>query len=280
MLTTLLLPTSGAAQVAGYDVLKDPDKVRESIGVVPQPITSDLKLTAAENLDFYAKLHSVPRTARRKLVEELLEWVGLLEWRNKLVGTFSIGMRRRLEIARSLVHRPRILFLDEPTTGLDPASRLSMWEMIRYVKSQHTVTVFLTTHYMEEADKLCDRIAIFDHGKVVAEGTPDDLKALLPAAEIIEIAFREAPKGWAEVLENLPGVEGVEFSDGICRIHSRERARTLSALLEVTSEVPVSISSLRLRENTLEDVFIHFTGRGTRDTATEFQFDGRLLHEG
>src|SRR5437867_4852236 len=167
LLTTLLSPSSGTALVAGHDVRSDPDAVRRSIGVVPHALTSDPKLTAAENLEFYAKLHRVPSARRAKLVDELLGLIDLLQWRNKLVGTFSMGMRRRLEIARSLVHRPRILFLDEPTTGLDPASRLAMWEMLARMKAQSELTIFLTTHYMEEADQACDRAAIFDHGKVV-----------------------------------------------------------------------------------------------------------------
>lgn len=278
MLTTLLAPTAGSALVAGHDVATDADAVRKAIGVVPQPITSDLKLTAAENLDFYAKLHSVPWSRRRKMVPELLEWIGLLEWRDKLVGTFSIGMRRRLEIARCLVHRPRIIFLDEPTTGLDPASRISMWEMMTRVKKEHNVTIFLTTHYMEEADELCDRIAIFDHGTVVAEGTPSELKSQLPSAETIEVSFSEAPADWEESLRQLPAVEDLDVSRTSIRIHSRVRSKTLQALVEKARAEGVVIEALALRENTLEDVFIHFTGRETRDDASSrFQMDQRLL---
>ncbi len=277
MLTTLITPTSGTARVLGHDIRMDPDAVRRAIGVVPQSITSDLKLTAAENLDFYAKLHSVPGSRRRKLVPELLEWIGLLDWRDKLVGTFSIGMRRRLEIARCLVHGPSIIFLDEPTTGLDPASRISMWEMMSRVKSERTVTVFLTTHYMEEADELCDRIAIFDHGTIVAEGTPEGLKSQLPNAEVIEVRFDSPPDGFLDSVRGLAAVEGVDEEEGLLRVHSRDRSRALSAIVEEARGRGVAISTMALRDSTLEDVFIHFTGRATRDETGKIRFDERLV---
>ncbi len=277
MLTTLLSPTAGTASVAGYDIRSDPDAVRRRIGVVPQPITSDLKLTAAENLDFYAKLHSVPGSKRRKIIPELLEWIGLTQWRDELVGTFSIGMRRRLEIARCLVHQPGIIFLDEPTTGLDPAARISMWEMVGRVKAERTVTLFLTTHYMEEADALCDRIAIFDHGAIVAEGTPDELKSGLPGAEVIEVRFDAAPADWVERLRTLPAVEDVQAEGGLVRIYSRERSRTLSAMMDLAREGGVAVAALALRGNTLEDAFLHYTGRAPRDETGGYKLDQRIL---
>jgi ABC-2 type transport system ATP-binding protein len=280
LLTTLLEPTGGEAIVAGHDVQKDPDAVRRSIGVVPQALTSDPKLTAAENLEFCAKLHRVPQPRRGRLIGELLEQIDLVQWRDKMVGTFSMGMRRRLEIARSLVHRPRVLFLDEPTTGLDPASRISMWQMLDRMKAESELTIFLTTHYMEEADQVCERVAIFDHGRIVALGTPASLKDMLPADETIEVSFVAAPGAWARELERLPGVEGVELSNGTCRIHSRDRAGTLAALVRASDEKSVAISSLSLRGSTLEDVFIHFTGRELRDATDKVRFDQRLLHHG
>jgi len=280
LLTTLLSPTSGRAMVAGHDVHEEPDAVRRAIGVVPQALTSDPKLTATENLEFCAKLHRVVQPRRSQLIGELLERIDLQQWRDKLVGTFSMGMRRRLEIARSLVHRPRVLFLDEPTTGLDPASRISMWEMLARMKSEGELTIFLTTHYMEEADQVCDRVAIFDHGKIVAMGSSADLKARLPADEAIEVSFDAAPPAWPQVMEALPGVQAVELSNGTCRIHSRDRAATLAALAQAAGEKSVAISSLSVHGSTLEDVFIHFTGRELRDTAGKLRFDKRLLHEG
>ena len=279
LLTTLLVPTSGTALVEGHDVRRDPDAVRRAIGVVPQAATSDPRLTAAENLDFSAKLHGVGYAERRRLVAELLEWVDLTSWRDTLVGTFSGGMRRRLEIARSLVHRPRILFLDEPTTGLDPASRLALWEMLRRMKAESDLTLFLTTHYMEEADQMCERVAIFDHGKIVALGTAASLKERLPAAETIEVSFAEAPEAFLAQLQRLPAVESVQVLGGSCRIQSHDRGATLAALVRAAGRKRVAISSLALRGNTLEDVFIHFTGRDLRDATEKLRLDKRVLYE-
>jgi len=280
MLTTLLLPSSGSARVAGRDVVKNSDAVRRAIGVVPQAITSDPKLTAAENLDFNAMLHGIPRSRRAVLVEELLGAVDLLEWRNKLVGTFSGGMRRRVEIARSLVHQPAILFLDEPTAGLDPASRLAMWETLREMRSQRPLTLLLTTHYMEEAEDACDRVAIVDHGKIVVQGSPDELKAMLPATESIEVRYADAPDDWAEALARLPGVDGLDVSSVTWRVRCRDRARALAELLQATAERRLTIDSIAVTEKTLQDVFIHFTGRDVRDSAAKLRLDSRLLHQG
>jgi len=180
MLTTLLPPTSGIGRVAGFDVAKQADGVRRSIGVIPQAMTSDTELSVEENLIIFSKLYGVPRAKRKKLIDELLAAVDLTEWRDKQVMYLSGGMRRRVEIARGLVHEPKIFFLDEPTTGLDPVSRVAVWEMIRKIKEERGLTVLLTTHYMDEADRLCDRIAIVDHGKLVALDTPDALKASIP----------------------------------------------------------------------------------------------------
>jgi ABC-2 type transport system ATP-binding protein len=243
--------------------------VRRAIGVIPQALTSDPDLTAAENLDFYGKLYSLPRTPRRGLVDELLEAVDLSDWRNKIVGTFSGGMRRRLEIARSLIHRPRVLFLDEPTTGLDPASRIAMWDMLRRLKAQTAVTLFLTTHYMEEADQLCDHIAIFGHGRIVAQGTPAHLKAQASVTETIEVGFAASPPSWADTLRRLPGSVAVEIAQGTYRIKSRDRMATVSSLMSAVRLAGLEITSLIVRGQTLEDVFIQHTGRDLRDAADE-----------
>jgi len=269
MLTTLIEPTSGPAEVAGQDARRDADSVRRAIGVIPQALTSDPDLTAAENLDFYAKLYSVPHVSRRRMIDELLASVDLTEWRHRLVGTFSGGLRRRLEIARSLMPRPRVLFLDEPTTGLDPVSRLHMWEIIRRIKAQTGVTLFLTTHYMEEADQLCDQIAIFDHGRIVAQGSPNRLKALVRTTHTIEAEFTRSPPGWADVVRRLPGVEAVRMGIDTCVIESRDRMVTVSALLDAARRAAVVVSSLVVKGNTLEDVFVQHTGSELRDMADE-----------
>jgi len=183
MMVTLLPPTSGMALINGYDVARQSDDVRRSIGVIPQAMTSDLELSVEENLLIFAKLYGVPRETRTRLIAELLEAVELTQWADKPVKNLSGGMRRRVEIARGLVHEPRVFFLDEPTTGLDPVSRTAVWTMLQRIKSQRDLTVLITTHYMDEADKLCDRIAIVDHGKLVALDTPRALKASIPGRE-------------------------------------------------------------------------------------------------
>ena len=180
MMVTLLPPTAGTAVINGFDVAKRADDVRRSIGVIPQAMTSDLELSVYENLLIFAKLYGVPRDTRTRLIGELLEAVELTQWADKPVKNLSGGMRRRVEIARGLVHEPRVFFLDEPTTGLDPVSRTAVWGMLRRIKSQRDLTVLITTHYMEDADKLCDRIAIVYHGNLVALDSPAALKASIP----------------------------------------------------------------------------------------------------
>jgi ABC-2 type transport system ATP-binding protein len=187
MMTTLIVPTSGTVLIAGADVVTDADTVRRSIGVIPQALTSDPELSVEENLIIFAKLYGVPRERRKLHIAELLEAVKLTEWKDKQVKFLSGGMRRRVEIARGLVHEPRIFFLDEPTTGLDPVSRVAVWEMLREVKTQRKLTILLTTHYMDEADQMCDRIAIIDHGKLVALDTPQRLKDSISASNLDEV---------------------------------------------------------------------------------------------
>ena len=196
MMTTLTPATSGRAVVSGHDVAREPDAVRRTIGVIPQALTSDIDLTVEENLSIYAKLYEVPKLEREKNINELLEAVDLVKWRGAQTKTLSGGMRRRLEIARGLVHNPRIFFLDEPTTGLDPVSRVAVWEMLNHLKKTRNLTMLLTTHYMDEADRLCDRIAIVDHGKLVALDTPMALKASVPGTNVVEAQFAEESKEW------------------------------------------------------------------------------------
>src|SRR4249920_3142953 len=196
MMVTLLPPTAGTAVVNGFDVRTQADGVRRAIGVIPQALTSDLELSVEENLIIFAKLYGVPRAKRIQLIDELLAAVELTQWRTAPVKNLSGGMRRRVEIARGLVHEPRIFFLDEPTTGLDPGSRVAVWEMLRKIKSERDLTVLLTTHYMDEADKLCDRIAIVDHGDLKALDTPLKLKASIPGKNVIDVSFQSAPPDW------------------------------------------------------------------------------------
>src|ERR1700727_2206243 len=189
MMTTLLPVTAGKAIIAGHDVSREPDAVRRAIGVIPQALTSDIDLTVEENLSIYAKLYEVPKAERIRNINELLAAVDLLKWRGAQTKTLSGGMRRRVEIARGLVHNPRIFFLDEPTTGLDPVSRVAVWEMLNNLKNTRNLTMLLTTHYMDEADRLCDRIAIVDHGNLVALGTPIELTQNVPGSSVVEVHF-------------------------------------------------------------------------------------------
>src|SRR5215203_2825294 len=209
MMVTLLPPSAGTALIYGHDVVKESDEVRHSIGVIPQAMTSDLELTVYENLLIFAKLYGVPRDTRSRLIAELLEAVELTQWADKPVKNLSGGMRRRVEIARGLVHEPRVFFLDEPTTGLDPVSRTNVWEMLRRIKEQRDLTVLITTHYMDEADKLCDRIAIVDHGKLVALDSPLMLKASVPGKNSVEVSFSRVPDEWPSRLASLPSVEHI-----------------------------------------------------------------------
>src|SRR3954463_15875273 len=196
MLTTLMLPTSGTAVVNGHDIVKGADGVRRSIGVIPQAMTSDMELSVRENLLIFAKLYGVPRERRNRLIPELLAAVELTGGAEKPVKNLSGGMRRRVEIARGLVHEPRIFFLDEPTTGLDPVSRVAVWEMLKRIKEQRRLTILITTHYMDEADRLCDHIAIVDHGELKALDSPLMLKASIAGKNLLEVSFAHVPDSW------------------------------------------------------------------------------------
>src|SRR5438105_2876074 len=209
MMVTLLPPTAGTAIINGFDVIKESDGVRHSIGVIPQAMTSDLELSVEENLIIFAKLYGVPRAKREKLINELLAAVELTQWRDAQVKKLSGGMRRRVEIARGLVHEPRIFFLDEPTTGLDPVSRVAVWEMPQKIKRERNLTVLLTTHYRDRRDQLSDRIAIVDHGELKALDSPLRLKSSIPGKNVREVTFSTIPAGWEERLERLPDVESV-----------------------------------------------------------------------
>jgi ABC-2 type transport system ATP-binding protein len=266
MMTTLLEITAGSAFVEGFDVRKEPDKARRSIGVIPQAMTSDGDLTVWENLSIYSKLYGIAPADREKSIDELLELVDLAQWRDAPARNLSGGMRRRLEIARGLVHRPRIFFLDEPTTGLDPVSRVAVWEMITKIKQKRNLTVLITTHYMDEADRLCDRIAIVDHGKLVALDTPRALKASIPGSSVIEAQFVNAPAGWQQTLEKLAAVKSVQPEAAeMYRILTDDGSRTTTDLVETAVRSNVVVKTLTVQSTTLDDVFVHYTGRQLRD---------------
>src|SRR5581483_3921248 len=266
MMTTLIPITAGTARIAGHDVQRDPDAARRTIGVIPQALTSDLDLTVEENLNIYAKLYDVPSKKRKKSIDELLELVDLTKWRSAQTKTLSGGMRRRLEIARGLVHSPHIFFLDEPTTGLDPVSRVSVWEMLTNIKSQRQLTILITTHYMDEADRLCDRIAIVDHGKLVALDTPPALKASVPGSNVIEAQFDNAPADWEQRLHKLSDVTSVQHEGaGMYRVLTGDGSKTTTEMVEAAVKAGARVRSLSVQNTTLDDVFVHYTGRQLRD---------------
>jgi ABC-2 type transport system ATP-binding protein len=265
MLTTLVPPTSGTARVNGFDIVREANDVRQSIGVIPQAMTSDLELSANENLTIFAKLYGIPREKRKRVIPQLLEEVNLTQWADKPVKMFSGGMRRRLEIARGLVHKPKTFFLDEPTTGLDPVSRVAVWEMLARLKRERDLTILVTTHYMDEADKLCDRIAIVDHGKLAALDSPLKLKASIPGNNILEVSVSEVPPGWMETLKALPDVAEVKGEDHVFRISSLNGPRTTVALMEAARAAGIAVNSLSVQSTTLDDVFVHYTGHQLRD---------------
>ena len=269
MLTTLLPPTAGTALVNGFDIVREADDVRKSIGVIPQAMTSDLDLSVEENLIIFAKLYGVPRQKRERLIAELLAAVELTQWRDKQVKNLSGGMRRRVEIARGLVHEPRLFFLDEPTTGLDPVSRVAVWEMLQQIKAERHLTVLLTTHYMDEADRLCDRVAIVDHGELKALDSPMRLKASIPGRNVLDVSFVPVPPDWIGRLRTLPDVESVVERDHVFRIASRNGPATTLALMSAAEHAGVTVSSLSVQSTSLDDVFVHYTGRALRDALQE-----------
>jgi ABC-2 type transport system ATP-binding protein len=266
MMTTLLPITAGTARIAGYDVSKDPDAARRLIGVIPQAMTSDLDLTVWENMSIHAKLYDVPAAERERNISELLEMVDLTKWRNSMAKNLSGGMRRRLEIARGLVHNPKIFFLDEPTTGLDPVSRVAVWEMLSNIKKHRDLTVLLTTHYMDEADRLCERIAIVDHGKLVALDTPQALKQTIPGGNVIEVQFSASPEGFEQKLNALPEVSSVQNEgQNTYRVLSSNSSKSTTEIVELALQHRIEVNALSVHNTTLDDVFVHYTGRALRD---------------
>ncbi len=266
MLTGLQAITSGSATVAGVDVQRNPTALRRAISVVPQALTSDLDLSGYENLNIYSRFFEVPRSVRGPRIEQLLKRVELWDRRDDLVSTYSGGMRRRLEIARGLIHKPRVLFLDEPTIGLDPQSRHVIWDLLRELRAGGELTISLTTHYMDEADVLCDRIAIVDQGHIVAIGTPAELRTSVPGSDTLELTL-DAPlaDALAQTLSALPGMRGLERDGVRLTAQADDGALLLPRLIEAAAAGGARVLSTSMTRISLEDVFIHLTGRSMRD---------------
>jgi ABC-2 type transport system ATP-binding protein len=255
MLCTMLKPTGGRGEVSGHDIVSDPDGVRNSIGIVFQDPSLDEQLTGRENLDFHGRMYRIKHN-RKERIEEVLNLVELSDRADGLVKTYSGGMRRRLELARGLMHHPEVLFLDEPTLGLDPQTRLHIWEYIKELK-QKGVTIIITTHYMDEADYLCDRIAIIDHGRIIALDTPERLKGLV-AGDVITIESSD-PEKLAEVLEGEAKILG-----SVLQLNVRNGETQIPKIIEIANKNGITVDSVGLRKPTLEDIFIHITGRSIR----------------
>lgn len=261
ILCTLLLPTSGRALVNNYDCIKEPAKVRSSIGLVFQDTTLDTGLTAYENLKFHGYLYNMDKKTIEKRIDEMLRLVELTDRKDDIVKKFSGGMKRRLEIARGLLHYPKVLFLDEPTLGLDPQTRNLIWEFVFELRKKENVTIFMTTHYMEEAEG-CDRIAIIDHGKIIALGSPAELKKML-RGDIVRLKTYNN-KLTSEEIRGRFGYQTTE-EDGTIRIVVDEGDRFIPILIK---EITQKIISVSLQEPTLNDVFLHLTGRTIRTEET------------
>ncbi len=270
MLTTLLHPTEGTANVNGYDIVHQAGKVRKSIGIVFQDPSSDDILTGYENLKLHAMLYSIPNDIIEERISAVLKLVDLEDRKNELVKNYSGGMRRRLEIARGLMHNPKVLFLDEPTLGLDPQTREHIWEYIRKLVSEIKMTIILTTHYMDEADLLCNRVAIIDHGKIVALDTPGNLKKVI-GGDVVRIKCSNPN---IEAVKKLHYVKKVENFDGKISLTVEEARKHLPEILEKIGKV----ESVHVSEPTLNDVFLHYTGEEIRDTEAEGGWAQRVMN--
>ncbi len=264
MLSTLLKPTSGYAEVAGFDVSKNRGAVRNSIGIVFQEPALDNRLTGRENLEFHAMMYGLSKKERRKRIKGILELVGLIDKADVLVENYSGGMKRRLEIGRGLIHKPKVLFLDEPTLGLDAQTRRHIWDYIKKLNEEGKVTIILTTHYMEEADYLCERVAIIDFGRIVALDTPKNLKNVL-GGDVISVEVAPVEKSF-EVLKKFPWIKKIGQHNGIIDLNVEQGEKKIPLLMKIDQqEKGLEIRSVNLRKPTLEDVFLHFTGKTIRE---------------
>jgi len=272
ILTTLIPPTSGTAYVNDFDIITQPDQVRNSIGIVFQDPSSDETLTGYENLKLHGLLYDMPSDLREKRIKEVLALVELTDRKNDMVKKYSGGMRRRLELARGLMHHPKILFLDEPTLGLDPQTREHIWEYVKKLATEKKITIIITTHYMDEADKLCDRLAIIDRGKIAVLGAPDKLKKEL-GGDIIRL---KTENDKTESLTELEYVKDVKRCDGEVCITVKDANKHLQEILKRMGDV----ESVEVRPLTLDDVFLHYTGRAIREGAPEGSWAEKAMHAG
>ncbi|MGZ4904999.1 MAG: ATP-binding cassette domain-containing protein [Halobacteriota archaeon] len=271
VLCTIVKPTSGSASVYGHDVKKEPDTVRGIIGIVFQEPSLDDNLTGKENLDFHGRLYKVPRNELGERISKVLELVELSDKADVIVKKYSGGMKRRLEIARGLLHHPKVLFLDEPTLGLDPQTRRHIWEYIGKLNREKQITVILTTHYMDEADQLCDRIAIIDHGEIVAMDTPENLKHDV-GGDVVIMTVPNGSEQLKTALGQLEFVKSAQLVDGTLRLSVDKGETAMPIFMDVARREGIAVPSIALHEPTLEDIFIKYTGRGIRAQEAEGTF--------
>lgn len=263
MLSTLLKATSGYGEVAGFDISRNKDAIRRSIGVVFQEPALDIKLTGKENLEFHAMMYGIGKEERRKRIKEVIELVELTEKAGVLVEKYSGGMKRRLEIARGLIHWPKVLFLDEPTLGLDTQTRRHIWDYIKKLNKEGEVAIILTTHYMEEADYLCERIAIMDHGKIVTLDTPVSLKDIL-GGDVVSMEIDGKADTLVDLLKGMDWIKNMTRHEDTLSLTMEKGERRIPELIRAAQKSGVDVTCVHLRKPSLEDVFLHFTGRTMR----------------
>jgi ABC-2 type transport system ATP-binding protein len=271
MLTTLLKPTSGEAKIMGLEVLKHSTQVRNLIGLVPQELTVDDDLSGRENMMLQAILYNVPRQEATERIDELLHLVKLEDSADRMVETYSGGMRKRLELAEGLIHRPKILFLDEPTLGLDVQTRATMWEHIRDLKDKHHMTVFMTTHYLEEADSLCDRIGIIDMGRIMALDTPAALKKSI-GGDVLQIKVGGGTD-YTPIINEVPGVIEIKNENDQYRVKVTNGETLLPVVLKALSDRGAAVTSVSLERPNMDQVFLDYTGRSLRDAEQSGSMD-------
>ena len=264
MLATLLKPTSGTAKISGFDISNDKHDVRQSIGVVFQEPALDDKLTGLENLRFHAMMYGISKKERVQKIQEILELIELKDKANVLVGKYSGGMKRRLEIGRGLIQRPKVLFLDEPTLGLDAQTRRHIWSYIKKLNEEHKVAIILTTHYMEEADYLCKRIAIFDYGKIVAMESPEKLKDDL-GGDVVTLEIEDDINKYMSCLKDESWVKAIKKHGKKLSVGVAQGEKRIPGLITLAEKCGVSVASVHMRRPSLEDVFLHFTGKTIRE---------------
>ncbi len=286
ILNTLLSPTSGAATVAGYDILKNPAEVRLNIGYVAQDIGVDEHGTGKENLSLYGHFYRLDGKTIKQRIKELFDLVDLTGYEDKMVSTYSGGMRKRLDIAMGLIHQPKIIFLDEPTTGLDPQTRAHMWDYIRNLARQMGITIFLTTHYMEEADQLADRIAIIDLGNIMATGTPSDLKqsiggdvVTLSPCDKGEAECQEFMKRTEAILSGQPFVSRIQATDGDLAVYVNKGESAAPNIMRLLANAGIEVDTLSVSRPSLDDVFLKYTGRSIRSQEGKATTFGEMMRK-